>query len=248
MLTEKRKNGFTLVELLVVIGIIALLISILLPALSKSRKSSQNIYCQNNLKQIGIATKMYANDNKDYYPDGYTLGGAPVRVLPGERAGPNLSSADPEVFGLPALLAERKYLTDSKIWKCPSANELIESFGNTYITALLGGITFQSVNNPSQSNTARWTQLERGKPSRLETYWVYDNFTTFPWASAVRRTSGTLTVIGAADQRYPHDVAAKQVVGRRQGSINVLFVDGHVGIAVYTQNDLNSPPRQNVIR
>src|SRR3569623_979939 len=62
------KNGFTLVELLVVISIIAVLISILLPALGRARSYSMRAVCQSNLHQMGVALINYATENKGAYP------------------------------------------------------------------------------------------------------------------------------------------------------------------------------------
>ena len=68
------RRAFTLIELLVVVSIIALLIAILLPALSNVKYTSTMTVCSSNLRQVGIGVMAYTTDNDDWYPNGYVSG------------------------------------------------------------------------------------------------------------------------------------------------------------------------------
>jgi len=75
---SKRRNGFTLMELLIVVVIIAILAAMLLPVLSKAREKARQSVCINNLRQIGLAFYLYIQDNNEYFP----CASDPVNVNP----------------------------------------------------------------------------------------------------------------------------------------------------------------------
>ena len=106
-----KQRVFTLIELLVVIAIIAILASMLLPALNKARDKAKAIKCISNLKQVGLTLGMYISDNESYYPAPYY-------------------QVDSENYHWGRVLDENKYLGNRNIMFCPSVSPT--NYANAY--------------------------------------------------------------------------------------------------------------------
>lgn len=119
---ERRpRRGFTLVELLVVVAIIAVLISILLPATRRAREAANRTVCLSNLRQFGLAFQLYANDHRNQIPLGYGVGQKQLNYLlwigtPHNR------------LTLYGLLVFGKSIPDGRAWYCPSESQLVHLY------------------------------------------------------------------------------------------------------------------------
>ena len=136
---SRRRRAFTLVELLVVIGIIALLVSILLPSLNRAREAARRTKCLSNLRSIGHLVTIYANQNKGLMPIGYSddAGGAANAkyTVNYYMARWNSSVDNIRYVGL-GLLYPANIITASpeegQVFYCPSVNEdTVHAFKST---------------------------------------------------------------------------------------------------------------------
>lgn len=232
-LSSKRPSfaarfGFTLVELLVVIGIIALLVAILLPALHRAWAHAKAVSCASNLRQIGIVYNMYATENKGYVMPGY--------VVPGPGVWIDFVYRGLGVIKAGALVMDPayKHLWGRGITYCPANISNFHASGYasnyTYSVYQLPGVNWATGENVKKIVFFR-------QPDRT------------PVLADARRPEaagfGTFQFGGFDDfQPISHPIYYRLSGlhgggrGGDFGRVNILFVDGHVGNLMY-DHDLN---------
>ncbi len=218
---KKEKSGFTLIELLVVIAIIALLMGILMPALSRVREVAKRVVCSSQLRQVGTAIPLYAGDNNNYMPF-YGDPMHPYAIYRDEWREEDGSLTAMKV----ALLYEGGYIPDPRLFYCPSN--------------LLDLYKYESYSNPKPWGSLPQNYNTEDANGGSHNQWIRMGYTYFPvdrrpkidpTTQAPADTAQKLTSVDPSLPYMTDTIRNMQHIShQRQGNyaINALFSDGHV--------------------
>lgn len=219
------RSGFTLIELLVVIAIIAILAAMLLPALAKAKKKAQQTQCLNNLKQMGLAIHMYANDFNDHLPDpNWASGGDPAASAPGWLYKP-ISQKPPPVALNPILTYEKgelwDYLKNINLYWCP-----VDASTTNQPYAVGSGSTFSQ--RADQLSTYVMNGAACGFTGRSPAYKLSEirQLGVIMWEPNDRKTDGSYNTGAYNDGANRPDLDEGIGTLHNPGSV-VLYLDGH---------------------
>jgi prepilin-type N-terminal cleavage/methylation domain-containing protein/prepilin-type processing-associated H-X9-DG protein len=214
----RRIRAFTLVELLVVIGVIALLIGILLPALSKAQRHARQVACMSNERQLIQAVIMYSGDNKGVFPGGPGfINGAYFPRLASwdtEAKNPYSCNSDPQ-YG-PTFLA--KYVGNSKqVGGCPGEPKINDTGSSNLANRTSYWYPMSLVYKPEEVTFAG--NISSGPPESAATPQTPQKLTH------VRHPTNKVMII---ERKSFHERAITDANIGPFSNFNMGFVDGHV--------------------